>query len=51
MWYRRRWDSRPGSGRRRVGSHRERESFLNEMGQNQDLEVVQNLTGKKGVMN
>lgn len=42
VWYRRKRDSRPGSRKRWVGSHGERERFLNEMGQNQDLEVVQN---------
>lgn len=34
-----------------VGNGGERESSLNEMGWNQDLEVVQNFTGCKGVMN
>lgn len=43
-------DSRPGS-RRRWWAMVERESSLNEMGWNQDLEVVQNFTGYKGVMN
>ena len=31
---------RPGSGRRRVSSHGDRESFSSEMGQKQALEVV-----------
>lgn len=34
-----------------MGDGGETESSLNEMGQNQDLEAVQNLTGEKGVKN